>query len=311
MNQWMRFAVRLLVRLMVVVAVLLVATFAMVHATPGDPARAIAGAQADEATVEQVRERLGLDRTIEDQFTAYVGGLATLDLGTSFVTGESVRSVVGSRVVPTAQVALLGFLGMLVVGFVGGLMGATVMSRGQVGEGAFSLGTGAMAALPDYLIATVLAFAFAVTLQWFPAGGAETWQAAVLPAVAVAIRPAAMIARIVRVQALDVLAQDYIRVARSKRLRTAALHLRHVLPNTLTGALSAAGIAFATILGGVLVVELVFARPGLGTELVESILVKDYPVVQGIMLTLGVAVVLMNTLIDAILGLVDPRTRQP
>jgi peptide/nickel transport system permease protein len=138
--------------------------------------------------------------------------------------------------------------------------------------------------------------------------GSDERAAIVLPAVAISLRPIAVLARIVRVETLNVLAQDYIRTARSKRLPDRLLYLRHALPNVLTAALTIGGLLFTGLLGGAVIVENVFAWPGLGTAVVDAVLSRDYPVIQGVILMLGAAVVFVNTLVDVLLGLVDPRS---
>jgi peptide/nickel transport system permease protein len=281
----------------------------MLHLIPGNPARSAAGAQASEKAVERTRVELGLDKSVAAQFGDYVAGLPSLDFGRSYVTREPVATVIEDRSRATAEVALGGLVLIFLIGLPLGLAAAAASERGARGaEIGFSAVSGTMAALPDYLLATLLAFVFAVSLGWLPAAGAATFSAAILPIVAISIRPAAMIARVVRVQTQEVLQQDYIRAARSKRLKSLSVLTRHVAPNALTAALSVGGIAFATLIGGAIVVEQVFARPGLGTALVQGIIMKDYPVVQGIVLVLGFSVVLVNALVDVVLALVDPRT---
>jgi len=163
-------------------------------------------------------------------------------------------------------------------------------------------------ALPEFLASTFLAFVFAIWLRWLPVAGADERAAIVLPALAISLRPISVLSRIVRVETLNVLAQDYMRTARSKRLPPRLLYLRHALPNVLTAALTIGGLLFTGLLGGAVIVENVFAWPGLGTAVVQAVLNRDYPVIQGVILMLGMAVVLVNTLVDILLGVVDPRS---
>src|SRR5690606_34251544 len=145
-------------------------------------------------------------------------------------------------------------------------------------------------------------------LGWFPIAGTSGWNSLVLPALAIGIRPAFNLARIVRVEVLDVLAQDYIRTARSKRLPRQILYLRHTLPNVVTSALTIGGLTFAFLVGGTVVVENVFAWPGLGTAVVQAVVARDYPVVQAIVLLLGLSVVVVNAAVDLALVTLDPRS---
>src|SRR5439155_14249898 len=151
-------------------------------------------------------------------------------------------------------------------------------------------------------------FVFAVWLRVLPVAGTTGPQALVLPALAVSIRSTAILTRIVRVETLNTLASDFIRTARGKRIPDRIIYSRHTLPNVVTAALTVGGLLFAGIIGGAVVVENVFARPGLGTSLVQAVLVRDYPVVQGVVLVLGVIVVVVNATVDLLLAAIDPRT---
>lgn len=309
--KWRRFLVSRLVRLAFVLVAITTLTFLMMHLAPGDPARLVAGMDADEQAVQIARERLGLDQPMYQQFLDYIGGLFRGDMGTSFATNQPVTQEIAQKIGPTAQLAVFGMAIILLVGLPMGIIGAVLTRNGhRAFEVIFSGSTGAMASIPQYLIATFLAFFFAVTWQLFPVAGSGSIDAAVLPAVAIAVRPAASIARLVRVRTLEVLESPYVRTARSKRLPTRKLYLAHVFPNSITTMLAMGGVTFASLIGGAVIVEQVFARLGLGTTLVNSVLVGDYPVVQGIVLLLGFSVVLVNALVDIILGIVDPRTME-
>lgn len=309
--RWFSFVRARLVRLVIVLAALTAFTFLMMHLAPGDPARLVAGLDADERVVETTRVELGLDRPLYQQFGSYLTGVVQGDLGRSFANSEPVTAEIRQRIGPTLELAVLGMAIILFVGIPMGLIGAiATRTGGRWVEIVFSGGTGAMAAIPQYLVATFLAFLFAVTWQIFPVAGNAGLMAAVLPAVAIALRPSASIARLVRVRTLEVLESAYVRTARSKRLPARKLYIRHVLPNSITTMLAMGGMLFASLIGGAVIVEMVFARPGLGTSLVNAVLVGDYPVVQGIVLLLGAFVVIINAAVDILHGLVDPRTME-
>ncbi len=306
---WSRFLRARLARLVVVVAALLGFTFLMLHLAPGDPARLVAGHEAHETLRAPNPAARGGDPPMYAPFGSYVAGAVQGDLGRSFSTREEVSSIIAEKIGPTMQLAGLAMAVIVLVGIPLGIAGAVASRGGRRGvEVAFSSVTGALAAIPQYLVATFLAFAFAVTWQLFPVAGNATLAAAVLPALAIALRPSASIARLVRIRTLEVLESPYIRTARSKRLRRRTFYLRHVLPNAVTTVLAISGMIFAGLIGGAVIVELVFARPGLGTSLVDAVLMGDYPVVQGIVLLLGVLVVVINAVVDVLNGLVDPRT---
>lgn len=282
----------------------------MVRLIPGDPARTIAGFDASREEVERVRQALGLDRPLLTQFVAYTRNALRLNFGESFVTSEPVTKIIADRLPETGQLALVALLLVLLLSVpLGMIAGAlTREGRNRGAEVAFTAVTSIGGALPEFLASTFLAFFFAVWLRWLPVAGADSSAAIILPALAISIRPIAILSRIVRVEALNVLAQDYIRTARSKRLPATLLYLRHTLPNVLTAALTIGGLLFTGLLGGAVIVENVFAWPGLGTAVVSAVLARDYPVIQGVILMLGIAVVLVNTFVDILLGIVDPRS---
>jgi peptide/nickel transport system permease protein len=177
-------------------------------------------------------------------------------------------------------------------------------------ERVFAAVTSVIGTVPDFLMATILAYIFAVQLRLLPVAGSGSFKTLILPALAVGLHSTATLARIVRVETLNVMAQGYIRTARSDRLPSWMIYIRHALPNAMATALTIGGLIFASVLGSAVVVEIVFARPGLGTALVHAVVQKDYPVIQGITLVLGIAVVLINTIVDVLLAILDPRSLQ-
>lgn len=303
-----RVGVRRLVRFLVSLAVLVVATFAMIHLIPGDPVRAALGPAAPVELVEARRAALGLDRPLPEQLVTYVTGVFSGDFGTSFVTGEPVGEVILARLPNTLSLALLATLVALLVAVPLGMWAAirTENGRNRGTELTFSAGTGAAVAVPEFLYSIALVAVFAIGLGWFPPAGKAGAVTYVLPVVALAIGPAAMIARISRVETLRELGKDYVRLARAKRLPAARLHLRHVLPNTLTATLTVGGLLLTSLIAGGVLVEYVFAWPGLGLKIVESVTQKDYPVAQGVVLVYGAIVLVVNLGVDLVLGTLDP-----
>ncbi|RSS56743.1 ABC transporter permease [Streptomyces sp. WAC01280] len=306
LGPWGTFLVRRLVGLVAVAVTLVVGTFLMVQLIPGDPARVVAGADATPADVELARHELGLDRTLLSQFGTYASGLLRGDLGTAFQTKESVAEIIGSRLPFTAEIAFLSVLVVLVLAVPIGLAVAARGSRRT--DGAFTFVTGLVGATPEYIIGTLLVLGFAIRLGWLPAAGAETVTSMVLPIAALVLPGTCVMARIVRGEAAHVLAQDYMRTARGRRLPPLRLYARHALPNLLTATLTLGGLILAGLLGGTVVVETVFAWPGIGQRVVEALLVRDYPVIQGCVLVLGLLAALLNLLVDVVLALLDPRT---
>ncbi|GAA2154924.1 ABC transporter permease [Actinomadura napierensis] len=309
-NPWIGFLARRLAGLAGVLVTLVVVTFLMVQLIPGDPARALAGTDATGAQVARFRHELGLDRSLPAQFGSYVSGLLHGDLGTSFQTREPVANVIGGRLPFTAELAFLAILLVLAVAVPLG-MGVAVATRGgrrRRLDAAFTFLTGLVGATPEYVLGTLLVLVFAISLRMLPAAGAAGLSALVLPVVAVALPSTCVLARIVRREAAVVLNQDYMRTARGRRLPPLALYARHALPNLLTGTLTMGGLMLTAMLGGTIIVESVFAWPGLGGRVVQAIINRDYPVIQGTVLVLGILAALLNLLIDVLLGLLDPRT---
>jgi peptide/nickel transport system permease protein len=309
-SPWTRFICARTVGLGGVVLAILMATFALVRLIPGDPARLIAGAHAGARELAIVRAQLGLNGSLWSQFRSYFAGLAHFNLGRSFVTGQPVTTVISQHLPATVELAAFSMLLIVTIAVPTGLLVGiyTRESRHPGAEITFSSFTGVAASLPTYLAGTVLVFVFAITFHLLPATGRADTSSVILPAVSVAIFPTALLARVVRVQTLDVLGQDYVRMARSKRLPTRTVYLRHVLPNVLSGTVTIGGVVFAQLLGGVVVVEQLFAWPGIGTTLVSAVIAHDYPVVQGIGLMLGVVIVLVNASVDLLLRALDPRS---
>lgn len=304
------FLARRLGRLVVSLLVVITASFALLHLVPGDPVRAALGLTAPADLVEARREALGLDRPLWEQYARYLHGVATGDLGSSTSSGLPVTQVIGERLPHTARLAAPAFLVVMLVAIPVGVAMAvrTHGGRRRGAELGFTALTGVFTVVPEFLLGVGLVVVFAVGLELLPVAGQSGPASYVLPVVSLAAGPAAALARIVRVEALRVLGTDYLRTARAKRLPPRLLYLRHALPNLLTAALTIGGLLLTTLIAGSVVVETVFAWPGLGATIVQSILAKDYPLVQGIVLVYGTAVLLVNLLVDVLLGVLDPRS---
>ena len=209
----------------------------------------------------------------------------------------------------TAEIALLAIVLVLLVAVPLG-MAVAIATRGGRNkwlDTAFNFLTGVFYSVPQYVLATLLVVVFAVTLGWFPAAGAATLGSLVLPTAALTVGPTCVIARIVRRETAVVLDKDYIRTARGWRLGALRTHARYVLPNLVTTTLTLSGLILAAQLGGAVVIETVFAWPGLGQGIVNAILQRDYPVIRGIILVLGLLATLIIILVDLILAIIDPR----
>ena len=290
--------------------VLVSAAFVLVHLIPGDPARASAGANAPAAVVEARRIELGLDRPLLVQYLDFWQGLFTGDLGQSISLRTPVLDVITSRAPATLEIALLAVALVLLIAIpLGLLFGAfTRGSRNHGVEVGFTATSAILAAFPEFLLGVILVYLFAVNTQLLPVAGRSDASSYVLPVVALALGPTAALTRIVRAETLTALDHDYVRTARAKRMGSARLYGRHVLPNLLTSTLTISGLLLGGMIAGTVLVENIFAWPGLGSIIVDSIQGKDYPLVQAIVVFYGALVLLINLVVDMLLILIDRRT---
>ncbi|WP_082574600.1 MULTISPECIES: ABC transporter permease [unclassified Nocardioides] len=309
-HAWLRFGVRRLGRLLISLWVLVTASFLMIHLIPGDPVRAALGPTAPATLVAAKRDEMGLDDPILVQYWHYLQGLFTGDLGTSIVSQLPVSDIVSQRLPATLQLALLAFVVAVAIAVpLGVTMGVlTRRGHGRRTELVFTTSSVVLGIIPDFLVGVGLVYVFGVNLGWLPVAGNDTPSAYVLPVFALAIGPAAILARIIRVEMVTVLEADFVRTARAKRLPKRTVYLGHALPNALTASLTLGGLILSAMVAGTVLVENVFAWPGLGSTIVSSILNKDYQVVQAVVLVYGVGVLLVNTLVDVALALLDPRS---
>jgi len=281
----------------------------MIPLIPGDPAVVAAGDGASADQIAQVRAELGLELPLWTQFLNYFSGILRLDLGNSFVSGESVSTLIFNRFPYTAAIAFLSIVLILLVSVPLGMIVAVLTRSGRnkwldVG---FNFLTSLFYSIPQYVIGTLLVVVFAITLGWFPAAGAESPLSLVLPTAALMIGPSCVISRIVRRETAVVLEKDFVRTARGWRLRAFRLHSRYVLPSLITTTLTLSGLILTAQLGGAVIIETVFAWPGLGQGVVNAILQRDYPVIRGIILILGLLATAIIILVDVILAIIDPR----
>jgi peptide/nickel transport system permease protein len=309
-NAWVRFAIRRLGRLLISLWVLVTASFLMIHLIPGDPVRASLGISAPVSLVNARREALGLNDPIWLQYVHYLRGLFTGDFGVSMTSQLPVSDVIAERLPATVQLAVLAFTVAIAVAIpLGVLMGVrTRNGRGRRSELAFTSSSVVLGTIPDFFLGVALVYVFGVHLGWLPVAGRSGPDSYVLPVVSLAVGPAVVLARIVRVEMVAVLQADYVRTARAKRLRAPAIYFRHALPNALTSSITLGGLLLSALVAGTVLVENVFAWPGLGSTIVQSILAKDYPVVQAIVLVYGTGVLLVNLAVDVALALLDPRS---
>jgi ABC-type dipeptide/oligopeptide/nickel transport system permease component len=290
----------------------LVVVFFMLRVLPGDPATAMLGTNATPQAVDDLRAQLGLDRPLPVQFVDYVVGLARLDLGRSLALRAPVSTLIGQALVPTLLLTLGGGLVSVVVGVPLGVVAA--LKRATWIDYLASVGALLGISVPVFVWGLLLLLAF--TLQWplLPSSGAgstpaDALKALVLPSIATGFFQVGLVARITRSSLLSVLAQDYIRTARSKGLQRLTILRRHSLRNALIPVLTVIGLNIGTLLGGAVVAETVFTRPGLGRLVLDAIFARDYPVIQGVMIVAVVLTVLLNLFTDLLYRVADPRVR--
>ncbi|MBF9035368.1 ABC transporter permease subunit [Rhodobacterales bacterium HKCCE2091] len=288
--------------------------FLVIEVIPGDPASYMLGLNATEETVAALRADLGLDGTRTERYFDWVGGMLTGDFGTSYTYRVPVAELVADRLWVSLPLAAIALLLSTALAFPLGTLAAA--TRGRVTDygimGATQLGI----AVPNFWFAMLLVLVFAITLQWFSAGGFPGWsdplaalKALTLPAVALALPQASILARVMRSALLDTLGQDYIRTARAKGLSRRQAVLRHALRNALIPALTIIGLQFSFLLAGAIIIENVFFLPGLGRLIFQGITQRDLIVVESVTMLLVFAVILVTFLVDIAYAAVDPRLR--
>src|SRR6185312_2531047 len=280
--------------------------FTMIHLVPGDPVVTLMGPAVNGAAgLQQERHELGLDRPLPEQYLHYVGNVLHGDLGTSIRSGRPVLSEIGDRLPATLELTLAAMAIAIVMGVGIGLLAAATRSRTLAGSVMLLSILGI--SLPTFWLGLLLIEVFALNLRWFPVLGNTSFNGLVLPAITLGLPAAAVLARITRAGMAEVLRQDYIRTARAKGVRRSRVVLGHALRNGLIVVLTIAGLQFGGLLAGSIIVESVFSRPGLGNLVVNAILNSDYPVIQGVVLIFAVIYVVINTLLDILYGIVNPR----
>lgn len=307
---WGWFLARRTGRLLASLVGIVVASFALVALIPGDPARNSLGPTASPEAIAERRQALGLDQPLLPRFWDYIVGLSRGDLGTSTSLNLPVSTVLEQRWAVSVNLAVFAFLVIVVTAVPLGVAvaAATQGGRRRLLDLSFTVVTGFLFSVPGFLLAVGLAYFFAVKLGWFPIAGVDTATGYVLPVTALVVGPAAAMARVVKLEVHRVLELDLVRTARSKRMSALRLYLRHVLPNTLTALLSLGGLLLGGLLASTVLVETIFAVPGLGSLLTSSILDKDYNLVQAQVILFGGAVLVINLLVDIAIAVVDPRT---
>lgn len=293
-----------------------VVVFLLIQVTPGDPAAYMMGLNASPEAVAALRSQMGLDGALPHRYADWISGLARGDFGVSYTYRVPVGQLIADRVAVSLPLALMALLLAIAVAFPIGVFAAR--RRGRAADTVTMGVTQVFMAMPNFWFAMLLVLVFAVGLRWLPAGGFPGWEAGIwpalkallLPAVALALPQAAILARVLRSALIDTLDEDYVRTARAKGLSEGQVVYRHALRNALIPTLTIVGLQFPFLLAGAVIVENVFFLPGLGRLVFQAITQRDLIVVQSVVVLLVFAVVVVNFLVDLGYAAIDPRLRK-
>ncbi|QBC33793.1 MULTISPECIES: glutathione ABC transporter permease GsiC [Pandoraea] len=293
-----------LIPTLLIVAVLV---FAFVHMLPGDPARLAAGPQADEATVALVRQDLGLDKPLLTQFTNFITHAVRGDFGLSMRSKQPVSEEIGSRFMPTLWLTLVSMIWSVIIGMGLGVASAVWRNRWPDRLGMTFAVSGI--SFPAFALGMLLMQVFSVQLGWLPTMGADSWKSYILPSITLGAAVAAVMARFTRSAFVDVLHEDFVRTARAKGLNEMRVVFKHALRNAMIPVVTMMGLQFGFLLGGSIVVEVVFNWPGLGRLLIDSVEMRDYPVIQALVLLFSLEFILINLVVDVLYAVINPTIR--
>ena len=309
------YIVRRLFALIPVLLLVSLIAFALVHLTPGDPVATILGDKATPEDIERVRHQLGLDRPLPEQYVTWLFNALRGDLGRSVFIDQPVTGMILERIEPTLLLASAALLLTILIGVPAGVFAA--MRHNSIVDQSLMVTALLGVSMPNFWLGLNLILIFSVFLGWFPSGGyvpiSESFlgalQSVAMPAIALGFSQAALVARITRASMLEVLQHDYVRTARAKGLDWLDVNFGHALKNALLPTVTVVGVAAAVLIGGAAVTETVFTIPGAGRLVVNAVLRRDYPVVQGAILMVAFLYVLLNLLVDLLYVYIDPRIR--
>jgi peptide/nickel transport system permease protein len=309
------FLVRRVLYSLVVLFGVLVLVFALVHLVPGDPVRIALGTRYTPEAYNALRSASGLDRPLFEQFFSYLGSALTGDLGVSFRNGDPVTATLLERLPASLSLGFVGIAVGLLIAIPAGIWAA--LHEGRLSDAIVRVTSQFGVSIPDFWMAILLIALFASTLGWLPTSGyrpllddpAGWLRHVVLPGLTVGLVAGAIMTRYVRSAVLEVASMGYVRTARSKGLAPRVVTFRHIVRNALIPVLTITGIQLATMLGGVIVVEVVFAWPGVGRLVYNAVAARDYPVIQGAVLLIAALFLLINLTVDLLYAVVDPRIR--
>ena len=297
---------RILLALGVIFAISAI-TFFVLNIVPGDPVRVMVGDMADEATIQRVREQMGLNKPVLEQYANWLTNMLHGDFGTSYTQRKAVITLMGQAFGTTVKVAAFAYVFALALGLVVGVVAA--VNHGRAADRILMALSIFGISAPSFWMAVILQIVFALTLKWFPLSGIKTWQAFVLPTVALGVRYAASIARVTRTSMLEVLSQDFMRTAEAKGISKWVIILKHGLRNALIPIITIAGTQLGDIFTGSILIESIFAMPGMGKLLLDAINARDLPLIQGGVMYIALICVVVYLVVDILYGVADPRIR--
>ncbi|HSK68397.1 MAG TPA: ABC transporter permease [Candidatus Limnocylindria bacterium] len=303
----MKYALKRLLQLIPLLLILTFVVFLLVRVIPGDPVELMLGMGAPENAKAAERARLGLDKPFLVQYFTFLGNVLRGDLGKSLSTGNKVAYEIVRRFPNTLLLAFGGTLVAAVFGIVLGVWAAVRQNR--FSDNAIMVVSLLSVSTPSFFLALLLMLWFSLYLGWLPSIGMRSWQHAVLPIVTLGTQAMGLVARTTRSSMLDVLGQDYIRTSRSRGIPENTINYVHALKNALIPVVTVLGLRFGGLLAGAPLVETVFTIPGQGRLMVDGVLKRDYPVVQGTILVFAVSFVVVNTAVDLLYSLIDPRVK--
>ena len=289
---------------LVIVAVLV---FLFVHMLPGDPARLAAGVDASPETVELVRQDLGLDKPLPRQFLNFFLNIAQGDFGTSLRSKRPVSTEIAERFMPTLLLTIASMAWAVLFGMAIGIVSAVYRNRWPDRIGMTLAVSGI--SFPAFALGMLLMQVFSVQLGWLPTVGADSWRHYILPSLTLGAAVAAVMARFTRASFIEVIQEDFVRTARAKGVPEKLVVLKHCLRNALIPVVTMMGLQFGFLLGGSIVVEAVFNWPGLGRLLVDAIEMRDYPIIQTLVLLFSLEFILINLVVDVLYGFINPTIR--
>jgi peptide/nickel transport system permease protein len=310
-----RFLLRRLGLMIVILLLVSIIIFSLVHITPGDPARMMLGQEATDEAVQALRAKMGLNLPLYQQYLNWIGGIFQGDFGSSLKDNTPVLTVLMQKVPVTLQLTVFSFAISLLIAIPAGIISAT--KKGTLWDYLGTTFALSGVSIPPFFLGILFIFIFAVTLEWLPPSGYvsiwDDWKQSlllmILPAFAVGVRLSAEITRMLRSSMLEVLNADYIRTAYSKGLLGKSVIISHALRNALIPVITVSGLQLGSFLGGAVITETIFAIPGVGRLVVDAILTRDFPVVQGAVMFMALAVIVVNFVVDILYSILDPRIK--